>query len=274
MKADIDLMEVNGYTIYVEKHFKKENKKTAIMVNGALSTTTSFRNCVKHLGNSLNFILFDLPFTGGSKKHNEGSYILTKEEEVSILLFLIEHYRPHFLVSVSWGGYAALMALAHQPPSIEKAAIASFATHLNGPMKEYLLRAKHLADDKKFEDVAILMNNEVGKYLPRIIKYINKKHISTLDQREYNQAYFHINQVLEAGTVDYSDIWSNINTPVVFINGEKDEHTPPSSARRLENSISSCEFKVIKEAGHFLDIENRVAHNNLMSTLREVFAIA
>ena len=273
MKADIDLMEVNGYTIYVEKYFKKENKKTAIMVNGALSTTTAFRNCVKHLGHSLNFILFDLPFTGGSKKHNEGSYILTKEEEVSILLFLIEHYRPQFLMSISWGGYAALMALAHQPPSIEKAAIGSFSTHLNNPMREYLLRAKYLAVDKRFKDLATLMNNEVGKYLPKVIKYINKRHLSTLDEREYEQACFHINQVLEIGNSDYSDTLEKINTPIVFINGEKDEHTPPSSARRLEDSISKCEFKVIKEAGHFLDIENRAAHNNLMTTLREVFAI-
>ncbi len=103
MKANTELVKIGNHCVHVEIYQQPQNTESIIMVNGALATTASFTNCVKYLSDGLNVILFDLPFAGQSKLHNPVGGIITKEDEVNILLALIERYQPTSLLSVSWG---------------------------------------------------------------------------------------------------------------------------------------------------------------------------
>src|SRR5258708_26578069 len=58
------------YQIHFEYRKKEGANKTAIMVNGALATTTSFSQSIRNLEDHVNIVLFDLPFAGRSREHN------------------------------------------------------------------------------------------------------------------------------------------------------------------------------------------------------------
>lgn len=53
-------------------------------------------------------VLYDLPHVGSSKPHNDPDRPITVQDEVTILADVAAHYRPRYLVAMSWGGAAAL----------------------------------------------------------------------------------------------------------------------------------------------------------------------
>ncbi len=118
MKSETGVISVfEKYSIYFEYRKKEGANKTAILVNGALATTTSFSQTIRNLKDHVNIVLFDLPFAGQSREHNTNtSGVLSKDDEVEILLYLIEHFEVNFMISASWGGVSSLLALARRPP--------------------------------------------------------------------------------------------------------------------------------------------------------------
>lgn len=263
MKRETEVVSVGGWNIYVERYVCPEASESAIFVNGALSTTQAFRSTIKNLKGKVNMILFDLPFIGKSRQHNTISRPISKSEEVMILQGLIDCYQPSYLLSVSWGGLAALMVLANKPPSIRKALIASFSTRITPEMRRYIERAKVLLDEERNHEVATLLNSEVGKYLPRLLQRVNHEHIKNLDGETYRQARFHIGQISSLSFEDYVDVFKEVEVPVLFVNGDWDEYTSKEDVKCVENYIEECEFFVIPEAGHFLDMESKSASRSM-----------
>ena len=268
MKAESQVVMIGKHCVHVELYQQPQNIESIIMVNGALATTASFTNCVKYLSNSLNVILFDLPFSGQSKPHNPASGIVTKEDEVNILLALIERFKPTSLLSVSWGGYAAMMALAQSPSSIKKAVLASFSTQLNNDMLRYINGARHCIQTGDVKTAAHLLNDEVGKYLPRLLKHINYRHLSRLDEQELQQVCFHIEQILSMHDTDYEQLLGNIEIPTLFVNGKLDEYTTPKDILIADKYMPQCAFEVVPNAGHFLDLEHTDARKDMEKILR------
>src|ERR1700709_1929255 len=80
MKNKDSVIEVLGkYRVYVEEYREPGHSETIIMVNGALATTVSFGQTVRYLRNNFNVSLFDLPYAGRSKQHNDNSVLLTMD---------------------------------------------------------------------------------------------------------------------------------------------------------------------------------------------------
>jgi pimeloyl-ACP methyl ester carboxylesterase len=108
MDSEAGVISVFGrHSVYFEYHRKAGATKTAVMVNGALATTTSFSQTIRNLRDYVNIVLFDLPFAGRSREHNTGNDVLTKEDEIEILLYLIEHFQVNYLIGASWGSVAS-----------------------------------------------------------------------------------------------------------------------------------------------------------------------
>ncbi len=153
MGAQSKILTIGKYKVYAETYWKGSDAKTILLVNGALSTTGSFGQTVKYLQPHYNLVLFDLPFSGQSRAHNPDDMIVSKEDEVDILLQLIDLYQVNHLLSVSWGGVSALLALSACPPSVEKAIISSFSPVLNEAMLDYIDNAQvYLAAREKPQD--------------------------------------------------------------------------------------------------------------------------
>lgn len=223
----------NGLKVYVERNVFDPAFDTAMLVNGALATTASFGQTVQYLGERMNTICFDLPYAGQSRQHNPGCFILTKDDEAAILQYLVEHFAPSFLVSVSWGGVASLFALARGCPSVRRAAICSFSPFLNDAMVDYVTRARdHIAAGENLK-AAQLLNDTVGRYLPRIMKLYNYRYLTRLPRDEQDQVAFHVDQILSLQPERYFSEFANIGCELLFLNGERDEYTTPADVRQL-----------------------------------------
>ena len=72
------------YNVHVEQLGNDSEKKTILMVNGALSTTRSFARTSKCLAEHFNVLLFDLPFSGYSREYNTDLDLVTKDDEVRL----------------------------------------------------------------------------------------------------------------------------------------------------------------------------------------------
>jgi pimeloyl-ACP methyl ester carboxylesterase len=248
------------YSIYFEYHKKEGTNKTAIMVNGALATTTSFSQSIRNLKDHVNIVLFDLPFAGQSREHNTNtSGVLSKDDEVEILLYLIDHFEVNFMISASWGGVSALLSLARRPPTIEKAVILSFSPVINQAMHSYMVNARRFLCDQDIPGGAQLLNSTVGKYLPRLLKAHNYHYLLAMVQGNEQQIMFHIDQIFALDQSNYIDHFAAIDIPVLFVNGALDEYTTSKDVRSLAKHIKFSQFAVIPDAGHFLDLESSKA---------------
>ena len=116
MKAEHDVVEtLGGLRVHTHYYSSPAPQGTVILVNGSLATTAAFAQTVRYLQPHFNVVLFDEPYAGQSKQYNSNRRPITKEQEASILLELIERYRADHLMSFSWGGASALLALAQRP---------------------------------------------------------------------------------------------------------------------------------------------------------------
>jgi rhamnosyltransferase subunit A len=253
------ILEMAGFNVYTEMYWRGEHAKTVLLINGALSTTGAFGQTVKYLEPYFNLILFDLPFAGKSREHNVQGRVVTKEDEVRIILALIERFQVNSLLSVSWGGVSAMLALSESPASVERAIISSFSPLINEAMRDYLDNGQAYLAARDKRKIGSLLNDTVGKYLPRLFKLYNFKHLISLAEHEYKQIEFHIEQVRELSAKNYVERFAQIKIPVLFVNGERDEYTTAEDARQFARYVTNSQFVVVPGAGHFLDLESKSA---------------
>ena len=260
MRPEIAVLDIQGqYRVYTEFYRADAAEKTIILINGSLATTASFAQTVRNLHPQFNVVLYDQPYSGKSKPHNRNDHLLTKEIEGQILLELIDHFAADQVMSFSWGGACTLLALAHKPRRIEKAVISSFSPVINEPMRDYLERGSHYLSKCDRDEVGALVNDTIGKHLPSLFKRFNYRHVSSLDNHEYKQMHFHINQVLKHDLDNALRSARVIDIPVLFINGEWDEYTTTEDAQQFSKHVRNCHFSRIQSAGHFLDMEHKAA---------------
>jgi pimeloyl-ACP methyl ester carboxylesterase len=261
LKPETGVINIFGkYSVHFEYHKKDGANKTAIMVNGALATTTSFSQSIRNLKDHVNIVLFDLPFAGRSREHNANTTgLLSKDDEVEILLYFIEHFKVNFMISASWGGVSALLSLARRPRTVEKAVILSFSPVINDAMYSYMVNARRFLCDQDIPGGAQLLNSTVGKYLPRLLQVHNYRYLLSMVQGNEQQIMFHIDQIFELDQSRYVDHFAAIDVPVLFINGALDEYTTTEDVRSLTKHIKYSQFAVVPDAGHFIDLESSQA---------------
>ena len=268
LKPEIAVLDIQGqYRIHTEFYRSDSAESTIILVNGSMATTASFAQTLKNLHPHLNVVLYDQPYAGKSKPHNPNQKILTRELEAQVLLELIEHFDVNYLLSFSWGGTAALTALAATPRRIEKAVISSFSPLINEAMRDYLERGRHCLAACNRTQVGNLINDTLGKHLPPLFKRFNFRHVSSLAEHEYAQMHFHINHVLSSDQQGFLRATEGIEIPVLFINGEWDEYTMASDARHFAQPIANSQFVSLENTGHFLDMEHKSASHSSKSAL-------
>lgn len=246
-----------GLKVYVEHQIADPDFETIIMVNGALSTTASFSHTVKFLKSRYNTLCFDLPYSGQSKPHNPPNMIITKDDEVDILSHLIDRFRPEFLISISWGGVAALLSLARHRSSIKRAIIGSFSPFLNPVMFDYISSARDFIIAGENHKAAQLLNDTVGKFLPRMVRVYNYRYLTRLSNEEVQQVSFHVEQILALQPARYLQELQRINIDVLFANGELDEYTSAFDVKFVAPYLKRARFATVPGAGHFLDLEGR-----------------
>ena len=78
---------------------------------------------------------------------------------------------------------------------------------------------------------------------------------------------FHIRQVLELDADQYMRCVSNIDIPLLFINGEWDRYTGPADALHFADLARNARFASIAHTGHFLDMEHKTAWQDMRAAV-------
>ncbi|MEH6564503.1 MAG: alpha/beta hydrolase [Halopseudomonas sp.] len=260
MKPEHQVIETLGmFRIHTHYYASPAPRGTVMLVNGSLATMAAFAQTLRFLQPHFNVVLFDAPYAGESKAHNTHQRPITKEQEASILLELIAHFQADHLLSFSWGGASALLALSQRPPTIRKAVLMAFSPLINSAMRGYLESGVDLLMNYERRKLALLMNETIGEHLPSLAKRYNFRHIISLADHEYQQMAFHISQLLTQDNHCYLMDSANIEVPVLFINGDQDRYTTPADAQHFNRYLRHCSFVSVSGAGHFLDMESREA---------------
>ena len=264
----------NSLCVQAERHIFEADRKSVILVNGALATSASFGQTIKYLGERYNVICFDLPYAGESRQHNRSEFLLTKDDEAEILLHLINHFEPSYLYSVSWGGLAALLALARRPASIEGAVIGSFSPFLNDAMIAYVSQARDMLEAGEHLQAAQLLNDTVGKHLPRILKLLNYRYLTGLPKEDQRRVSFHAEQILALKPESYLGKLAEIRCRLKFLNGELDEYTTAEDIRVLARYVMHAQFAAVPNTGHFLELEGRTQAAAIREEILGFFGVA
>lgn len=267
------VVNANAMNVYVE-FFKseEETRNRTLLINGALATSSSFSNWKKILKDKSDVITFDLPFTGKSKSFNKNNHnVVTVEDEVLILKKIISIYKPNVIASVSWGGASIFKLLNTAGVNCEHVIIASYSFEFNDVMRDYVRKANLFSKEKKFHDLALLMNKEVGEHLPKKMKQCNYKHLTSLDEIEYRQGCFHLNQISKMTNDNYEKIIKTSPCEFHFINGELDKHTPQNNIRDICSGRNGTSFYIVKGAGHFLDLEGKISRERMAKVFEIIF---
>jgi rhamnosyltransferase subunit A len=260
MKTEAGVIRVCGNNeIFIEHHERVGANTTVIMVNGGLAQKTSFSRLIRNLKEHANIVLFDLPFVGESRKHNIGDRILTKDDEVEILLHLIERFDANYLIGASWGCLSSLLAMARRPPSIEKAVMLGFSPVINDALRDLMINFRLALQCRDFQGGAQLINNTVGEYLRRPMKRLNYRYLQTLIEGNEQQLICHVEEIFELDRNQYVNRLTSIDAPVLFINGALDKYTTPKDVHSVALNIKKSHFEVIENTGHFLYLESEEA---------------
>ncbi|WP_312936084.1 alpha/beta hydrolase [Pseudomonas sp.] len=270
MSPEIAVLEIQGqYRVHTECYRSQVAEQTVILVNGSLATTASFAQAVRNLHPQFNVVLYDPPYAGRSRPHNRHERLIGKQDEAQVLLELIGHFHADHVLSFSWGGACTLMALAHRPRTIQTAVISSFSPVINAAMHDYLERGSAYLASVDRPRIGQLINDTIGQHLPALFKRFNHRHVSSLDDHEYEQMHFHIQQMREHDLQIALHNARHIEIPVLFINGTRDDYATVSDARQFTRHVRNSRFSVIQEAGHFLEMEHKAASDETRRVLLE-----
>lgn len=260
MYSDKMVVRVHGdLRVRVRFHAHPHSDSTLLLVHGSLSTSQSFNRALGFLARHCNVVTFDQPYCGESRSLNPDMQVLDMRDEAQVVLDLIEHFEADQLMAFSWGGVASLRALAQRPATIERAIFSSFSPILNPAMLAYLERGTEYLATCDRQRMAQLVNDTLGRYLPPAARRCNFRHVASLDMLEYAQMLHQIRELTALGAERFMVCASQVDVPLLFINGELDEHTTPTDALHFADLVRSSEYVTIRQAGHFLELENEAA---------------
>lgn len=267
--VDEDIVALPVGNVFV-RHLRRQHRdcERILCVNGAVGTLESNR-WAEAAFKDFEIISFDLPAFGRSRAHNEHLRRASLDSEVELLLALIDRFEPHHLFSSSWGGLSAIVALAQRPGRLRSAGIASFSIEITPELVEITDTVRTLLAAGRRIDAVEFFLARIGRRLHPRLQASYRADLERLDDQQWDYVLSHVGYIMdlhENGDLLRAlkaDLIGRIDVPVLFVNGEEDELTPPSAVAGLDHHIPNARLEAIPGAGHFLvhesfDVRRRV----------------
>jgi rhamnosyltransferase subunit A len=138
-------------------------------------------------------------------------------------------------------------------------------------MVDYVTRARDHLNVGEYLQAAHLLNDTVGKHLPRIMKLLNYRYLTGIPKEQHAQVAFHAEQILALRPESYVDKLVNIKSRIKFVNGELDEYTTTQDIRTLARYVMNVQFVSVPNTGHFLELEGRTQAAAMRDELLDFF---
>lgn len=218
--------------------------KTLAMLHGWKDDLHAFDDIARYLSGSFRIIRIDLPGFGRSESPRKNwtldDYVEFVRDFSSKLNINID-----VLVGHSFGG---------------RITIKGVATKILNAKKIVLISSAGVARRKTIRNLILAVLAKIGRVITSIPPFIFwKQEIRRKLYEAIGSDYFRAGEL--SGTFvnivseDLSLLAKQIKTPSLIIWGAKDDTTPVSQGKRLNQLISGSKFQVINGAGHFVHKE-------------------
>ncbi len=227
-----------------------------ICLNGVQQSMAMWHSFVLRYAPHYRLVLFDFPGQGKGKV-TSGPIFVTLDEQVEILREVIKNTGTNknvTICSASWGGIVAMAFASRYHNEAKKLCLASLGTKANDTMVETIKKGFQI-DPQNRQKMADILIESFGQNLPDNIKSKIVNQFQTMSEENLRAFYEH--GLFVVSTKKLGDLinLSNIKAKTYLIYGENDTIIDLEDVEFLASQIPHCEIKVVKNAGHFLHME-------------------
>jgi len=233
-----------------------------ICLNGVQQSMAMWHTFVLRYASHYRLVLFDFPGQGKGRVVS-GPIFVTLDEQVEILREVIKTTginRNVIICSASWGGIVAMAFASRYHNDVRQLCLASLGTKANDTMVETIKKGFQI-DPQNRQKMADILIESFGQNLPDNIKNKIVNQFQTMSQENLQAFYEH--GLFVVSTKKLGDLinLSNIKAKTVLIYGENDTIIDLDDVKFLSSQIPHCEVKIVKNAGHFLHMEQEDTFN-------------
>jgi len=234
-----------------------ENKGPHIVcINGVQQSMAMWHSFVSRFSRDYRILLFDYP-NQGKARFVSGPKQLTLDEQVDILLAVMDKagVNPDVtMCAASWGGVVAVAFASKYNSRVKRLILASLGTKPNKNMVETIKKGSGI-DINDRNHMAEILIKSFGDNLPEKIKQKIANQFRTMKEEDVRTFYEHGLFVISSKNLNELVNLKNIKAKTILINGEKDTIIDLEDVKFLATQIPNCEFRIIKDVGHFLHME-------------------
>ena len=210
-------------------------------------------------------IIPDLPGFGKSKLKNENFTIEEIAKDVALLLSELK-IKQTLLGGISMGGYVSLNFFRLFPNLISGLILCDTTSFADS--EEIKKNRFRLIEKIKQKGSKVLLTEMLPNLLSKHTKTKNQTLFAHLENEIINCNSISAISALKgmAGRLDHTYLLRKINVPTLLIFGEEDRPTNLETANLLKNEIRGSTLKIIKNAGHYSNMENPKDFNEILQT--------
>ncbi|MDH5480351.1 MAG: alpha/beta hydrolase [Nitrosomonas sp.] len=234
-----------------------EAEQSIICISGAKQTMAAWRSFVSHFVSDYSIVVFDLPGQGRASILS-GAPGVTFEEQVDVLYNVIKETssdRPVILAAASWGTIISAAFAARYPELVDKMMLGSFGAKPNKAVLEVIKAGQNLFNRNKTEEIAPLMIECFGQYMPESHKKQMIEQFRNMSREQFISFYEHCEFIEQVTDIEDFVILSEIKASTLIVIGEFDAILDTNDVKNASSRIPDCEFRMIPGAGHFLHWE-------------------
>jgi len=234
-----------------------EAARAIVCISGAKQTMAAWRSFISHFVSSYSVVVFDLPGQGRARILS-GLPGVTFDEQVDVLHRVItatNRNGPVCLAAASWGTIISAALAARHPELVDKMILGSFGTKPSKALIEVIKAGQRLFDGDKTVEIAPLMIENFGQYIPESHKKQMIEQFRHMSREQLLSFYEHCTFIEQAADVsDFVDL-ASIKASTLVVTGEYDSILDVADVEQASRRIPDCEFRIIRGAGHFLHWE-------------------
>ena len=247
---------IDGLNLYYEIQGNLESQETLVFLNGLTQSTVAWFFMLPYFKEKYKIVLLDFIFQGQSDKSEHPRDFDQHANDVKHVLQQ-EKITKANIVGLSYGSLVAQHFAVNYPTFVNKLILVSTFANKTPYYEAIELswwRALEFGGYNLMLDI-MLPSVLSEDYFSNPIIPIQMMKDARLDAQQNKQAIFHLMQATKERK-DYRQNLEKINAPTLIIQGEKDLLLPVHLANEVHKHIKHSKFKVIKNAGHTLNLEH------------------
>lgn len=210
-----------------------------VFLHGYLASKESFYPQLEYFSRFYRVTAFDFPAFGENRAIDTPWSVDDYADWTEQTLYRLGIVRPR-VIAHSFGGRVAIKCLS-RGETFERAVLCGCAGIIPKRTLKYKLRVAAYRAVKKLAPA----------YAEKKFGSAEYKSLSPVMRESYKKI---VNE-------DLREAAKNITRPVLFINGERDRDTPPSSAKIYAACVKNSKTLVLEGCGHFAHLDDPLAFN-------------